>query len=627
VSSSRSDITRRDFLNGLALVAGAWPLRLLGKELEPEQRYGYYPPALTGLRGSHVGSFEVAHALAREGRTWPEPAQQTDSTYDLIIVGGGISGLSAAHFFRKHAGRRARILVLDNHDDFGGHAKRNELTAGYRTVLGHGGSQSLESPSLYSDVAKGVLSDLGIDVQRFYDAFHMKLYASFGLGQGVYFDRDTYGVDRLVRGAPVSPWFAPIMASKDSARPLAEFVADLPYSAAGREDVARVYSADVDYFAGNSLEQKLERLRHMSYAAYLRDHVGVGEEAQDYFHTHPQQLWGVGTDAVAAYDCWEMGMPGFDGLALRSTERYAFADEPYIFHFPDGNASVARLLVRSLVPGALPGSTMDDVVTARLDYGRLDEPDAPVRIRLNSTAVRVREVARAVDVTYVRRGEAHRVRGRACVLACYHMIIPWLCPELPEAQRAAMRYGVKVPLVYTNTLIRNWQPFVDLGVSDVECPGGYHTSVTLDFPVSLGSYRFSMDPSEPMVLHMVRTPCKPGLPARDQHRFGHQDLYVTPFETFEREIRKQLGGMLGGAGFDADRDILGITVNRWPHGYAYEYSSLWDEAWKRGQAPCEIARARFGRIAIANSDAGASAYANVAMDQAHRAVSELFSVM
>src|SRR5262249_36496356 len=122
-------------------------------------------------------------------------------------------------------------------------------------------------------------------------------------------------------------------------------------------------------------------------------------------------------------------------------------------------------------------------------------------------------------------------------------------------------------------------------------------------------------------------PCKPGLPARDQHRFGHQDLYVTPFETFEHEIRKQLDGMLGGAGFDADRDILGITVNRWPHGYAYEYSSLWDEQWKPGESPCEIARARFGRIAIANSDAGASAYANVAMDQAHRAVSELFSVM
>jgi len=230
-------------------------------------------------------------------------------------------------------------------------------------------------------------------------------------------------------------------------------------------------------------------------------------------------------------------------------------------------------------------------------------------------------------VTYVRRDQAYRVRARGCVLACWHMIIPFMCPELPAAQQEALRYGTKVPLVYTNTLIRSWQPFVDLGVSVVECPGAYHSTVMLDFPVSLGGYRFSLDPSEPMVLHMVRTPCKPGLPARDQHRYGHQELYATPFETFEREIRKQLGGMLGGAGFDPARDILGITVNRWPHGYAYEYNSLWDEDWAPGQSPCARARAPFGRIVIANADAGASAYINVAIDQAHRAVQELLAVM
>ncbi len=625
-------ITRRDFLNGFALAigagVGALPLRALGKELEPEQRYGYYPPALTGLRGSHPGSFDVAHALAREGRVWTEPVEQTDDVYDLVVVGGGLSGLAAAHMFRKRAGRHARILILDNHDDFGGHAKRNELSSGLRTVLGHGGSQTLETPSTYSAGSKALLAELGVDLKRFYQAFDMKLYASHGLGQGVYFDRDTYGIDKLVAGAPVNPWIAEILASSQTEGPLAEFVAALPLSETGRADILRVHETRVDYFPGLSSEEKIDRLRHMSYDRYLTEHVGVGAEAVDFFHTRPRELWGVGTDAVSALECMGLDLPGFDGLGLTDPDEYDFSEEPYIHHFPDGNASVARLLVRNLIPRVAPGHTMDDIVTARFDYARLDEPDAPVRMRLNSTAVRVRQTNRdVVDVTYVRRDLAYRVRARGCVLACWHMIIPFLCPELPPAQQEALRYGTKVPLVYTNTLIRSWQPFVDLGVSIVECPGAYHSTVMLDFPVSLGGYRCARDPSEPIVLHMVRTPCKPGLPARDQHRYGHQELYVTPFETFEREIRKQLAGMLGTAGFEPARDILGITVNRWPHGYAYEYNPLWDEDWAPGASPCERARVPFGRIVMANADAGASAYVNVAIDQAHRAVGELLSVM
>ena len=301
----------------------------------------------------------------------------------------------------------------------------------------------------------------------------------------------------------------------------------------------------------------------------------------------------------------------------------------YTFHFPDGNASLVRLLVRNLIPESLPGTSAEDVVTARLDYARLDRPQAPIRIRLNTTAVRVRHLGDAasandVEIVYARGGTLSSVRARACVLACYNMIIPYLCPELPQRQKEALHYASKIPLIYASVALRNWQAFKALGVAHVYAPGSYFSSLALNEVVDIGGYASARSPDEPVLVHLVRVPVAPGLPEREQHRVGRQDILSTSFETFERNIRDQLDRMLGPGGFDAKRDITAITVNRWPHGYAYEYNPLFDPDWPPGEAPHVIGRARFGRITIANSDAGAAAYTDSAIDQAHRAVLELF---
>jgi len=230
---------------------------------------------------------------------------------------------------------------------------------------------------------------------------------------------------------------------------------------------------------------------------------------------------------------------------------------------------------------------------------------------------------REVLITYARGGALQMVRAKNCVLACYNMMIPYICPELPEKQKEAMAYLVKTPLVYTHVALRNWTSFAKLGVHQIVAPGGYHTYTALDFPVSIGQYTFPSDPEQPMVLFMLRTPCRPGLPMRDQYRAGRVELMATPFATFERNVRDQLGRMLGGAGFDPARDIAAITVNRWAHGYAYTPNYLFDPQWTEEEKPWVIGRKPFGRIAIANSDAGANAYTNEAIDQAHRAVTEL----
>ena len=627
--AKKLNITRRDFMNGVAmgLTTGTAlsPFELLAMNRQSSTD-ALYPPELIGMRGSHPGSFEVAHALARNGARWTEPIDQTDRNYDLVIVGGGISGLSAAHLYKQRHGKDSRILILDNHDDFGGHAKRNEFTVDGKQLICYGGSQSIAEPSSWSPVGKKLLKDVGIHTERFYDYFDRNYFKDRKLGRGLYFSRDQYGKDYVsdnILGAEI----------KDNEEEIIDLINAYPIAEASKTALIKLLSQTENYLLGmESQEDKINLLRQTSYSDFLRKYVNVSEEVVLLYRDMSRGLWGIGWDALSALDAYKSGMPGTLGLNLKIAEQSYERDEPYIFHFPDGNAGFARSIVRELIPSAISGTTMEDLVKARVDYAGLDLDSLMVRIRLNSTVVKVEHTPneKAVDVTYIKDGSPYRVRGAHVIMACYNNIIPNICPEVPDAQKEAIAYATKMPLVYISVAVRNWNAFSNLGYRSfyIPQPSLMH-SFGLDFPVSMGGYNFTQNPDEPTVIHGTYVPLDPdkGLNAREQCIAGRIRLYEMSFDDFEKNIVSQMSGALRDGGFDAERDIAAITVNRWPHGYAYEYLDYSDPVeFNPNNGPHIAGRAQIGRISIANSDASAYAYLTGAIDAADRAVNEQLMV-
>ena len=613
-------ITRRDFVQGAAVAAGAaLQAGALGSSGlanasaavsagAHRMTIADYPPVKTGMRGSHPGAYEIAHALARDGAKFPEP-KSTEEHYDLIVVGAGISGLAAAHYYQKRFGADSKILLLENHDDFGGHAKRNEFHQSGEMVLSLGGTHNLEWWS-FSKTVNAFMQEHGVDCKG------MRKQMEFAYGRdapnspAMWFDETTYGVNRLVTNFNLS------------AKLTTEDIDKIPISDAGRDSLKRFYDSAPSLEDWTEAEAE-DLLSSMSYPDFLRQYGGLTEDAVQLFDKEEHGSWGLEMRAISAAEAmWE----GYPGAHLFGEDWSEDSFGYPVAMWPDGNASLVRLMVAKLVPQSAPNAAAENVAMTQFDYSALDRENTNVRLRLNSTVVGVNNTDQGASVTYASsEGELKQVSARHSVLACYHSIIPHLCPAMSDTQKAALKYQVKVPMILTNVLLRNSEALDKLGVDAVSCPGRLHARLFLFKGLHTGGYKRSdgADEAVSLVFWGSISPPEDAVDIRSQLRGSRQKLLELSFEDFEREVRTVLDGLLGPAGFDVAEDILAITVNRWPHGYAYEYMQLWDPEWESGEAPHEIARQPFGSITIANADAGASAYTHVAIDQAYRAVAEL----
>lgn len=634
----KKKITRRDFLNGAAIAIAAGgslsPRSILamgkdnaapGATIAGPAGIGkdYYPPTLTGIRGSHNGSFEVAHQLAWAGQK-PDHYQPLDEEYDLVIVGGGISGLAAAYFYRQQNGNDKKVLILDNHDDFGGHAKRNEFQLGDRTLLSYGGSFCLQA-NVFSDTVNRVMDELGVDLEKLNAARepgYMLSELNTDAESGYFLNKKHFGQNKMIRGSWWHAW-----EGNEEALKLLDSL-DLPDEQHQR--LRDLITGEKDLLNDLSVLETKDYIASTSYEEFLTTKAGLTPETIRLFEPFIQMAMGVSIESTSVEMACLLGYPGansvgYVGKLANKLLNYA-KDDIHFPTFPDGNASIARLLVRKLIPEVAPGNSMEDIIDARFDYSQLDRGDSPVRIRLNSTAVNVKNVDGGVEVAYVQNDKPYTLKGKHSILACYNGLIPHLCPELPAAQKENLKYGVKIPLVFTNVLLRSGAAVNASGPVQYHCPGSYFCVVTKAPPVNLGSYRDNSKGDNPMVLWMCHLPSPRNngkQTSRDLYRLGRHSLYRTSFATYEKEVKDQLTEMFAANGFDAERDIEAITVNRWSHGYAYEYNSLYDPEWEEGQAPHELGRAPIGRISIANSDSEADAYLHSAIDAAARAISEI----
>ena len=632
-------ITRRDLLNGLALGTGAaltgypavnWALApsVAGQRIMDAPSASAYPPTLTGMRGSHPGSFEVAHALAWQSEK-PATYEALGEHYDLVVVGAGMSGLAAAWYYQKQQGADVKILLLDNHDDFGGHAKRNEFHHQGKMVLSTGGAVQVDTLSGYSEMATQLMADLGID-EDMIEAMQRQTPTDYLLGGQMQAD-----VGLSIKGEGEHEhvtigghWLKFFHGRGD----YVSAVEALPIPEDQQAKLIAFFGGDEDYLDDLSLLDKWEYINDTRYNHFLIDRVGLTRETLPILGAHLSVLNGPSGWQHTVYEAILAGAPGLRALGwvtnfIDSAAAAVLDDVSEIRMFPDGNASVARLLVQALIPEVAPAMDgISDVAIAQFDYDALDEAKQNIRVRLSSTVVGVKEMTdEKVQVDYVKNGEPLRVTANHCVLACYNAMIPHLCPEMSDAQKQGLSYGEKVPFVFANVLLADGVAFSQLGLTITQCPFDAFQWVVAGPTMTTGGYAPPRTAADPMVVFMMGSPTPADdetSAARDLFRRGRHKIYATTFAEYEQNIREQLQSLLGAYGFDHETDIQAITVNRIPHGYAYWYWGLDDPEWSPGQAPHEIGRKQFGRISIANSDSQARPYMDGAFDAAFRAVDE-----
>jgi len=673
-NSAQFTLSRREFLDGASATLGVAAIASISSAAAttaaqaatqvaaavdaatPPMNSTNYPPGLQGLRGQPVPAREIPHAI-RDGGTF-EDAADTKETYDLIVVGAGVSGLAAAYFYKKKL-PRARILVLEAADDFGGTAKRTEFVVKGKRFINPGGALGVQYPGTYTPEGKSLLTDIGVNSKRYFASAKEMAAQKKGprveLDDVTFFDRETWGSDVLVRST-VEPYvvnrrgLSPIAVALTKPAEIkakwSAFLKDAPLSDEVKRDTLRMMIGTQNYMAGASLEEKIKRLKGMTYRNYLINVVGVTPDVFKWLQEPMSWFWSsaAGPETYSAWAAYVRGMAGFQGLGL-PTSVHTVAD--YLddedagewIIFPDGLYTVSRLLIRWLNPEALPGTTQEDSIRARFDYDALDKPGKPVRIRLNSPVVSVRHVgspatAEQVEVAYVHQGRPLKVRGAAVVMACYNAMIPYICPELPEEQKAALRLSVRTPVMMTTLVLNNWRAFAKARVNYMSFPTmpGLHWDIWgprggLEVPC-LGVDQRVTDPDEPVVITAWSSWKTKDLPPRANFRAERQRHHDLTEEDYRKDLEIKLHRVLGAHGFNADRDMDGMIANRFPHGLAGGMNSLYDpEPTRHDQEPRIVARKRFNLITIANSDASGVALTQNAIDQANRAVNEIVQTL
>lgn len=541
---------------------------------------------------------EVAHRI-RDGnfRKRLRQAENLGESYDLVVVGGGMSGLSAAHTFVRERGKNGRCLILDNHPVFGGESKRNEFVVNGTRLIGPQGANDFGIP----EPGSGTVGDRVFDALSIPRSFQYQAWENHE--EELRFGPDHFGPmwwsDHLVDVAHRASPTAGGSQERWSLNPWEEGLEKLGISSRKREDLRRWRDGEMNTDSPPEGQSRDEWLDTMTYEQLLRDHYGFGESVIEYANPILAGAMGLGTDAISAYGATTVGMP--------AERRGGGAGKTTLLSFPGGNATFTRYFVKDMIPAAIDGThSLDDVVTGDINFDSLDRSGQPVRIRLGSTAVHVEHDgspgrADQVHVTYFKDGKFFRVDAKGVVMATGSWINEYILPELPTSHRQAYQHFYHSPFLVANVALTNWRFIHELGATACRWYDGFGFFCNVRRSIVTESYQPSLDPDEPVVLTLYVPIYFPGKPAPAQGIQGRKELLSTPFADYERAIRRQLVRLFGDTGFDPRRDIAGIVLNRWGHAYVNPQPGFYFGE-KGAPAPRDVIQEPFGRISIGHSE-------------------------
>ena len=627
-----TDITRRDFLNGVAAGIGvalaggpvaSWSQASLEEMRRPgADWYGY--GGVGSWRHSHGNTPEVvttAHSLRDGQYSDAFDRLEPGETFDLVIVGGGVAGLGAALEFAATRRDGQTCLLLDNHPVIGGEAKENEFAVSGERLIGPQGANGFFIPPELADVEAASADPYWYERLGIPREF---TYAAWPDDESPRFCRDNY--EYLVAGLQHHTSVGHFFGSADgkdatwAVDMFAKGLANTPLSEAARRNLLEWFRTGKARTFG-SPEEARRKLDTMSYEDYLREELKLGEEGARYADLFLASACGLGCDCVSAYTAYGLPMPGLFGPMPPGLRRESF---------PGGNSGFVRHFLKCLVPDSVEGGdNFGDIIGRPLNPAALDREGQPIRLRTSATALHVAhdgkpENADSVSVVYTRGGTYHRVRAKGVVMATGSWINRYVVADMPASHRDACERFLHAPFLVANVALTNWRFLHELGITaaiwDRE-DDGFGFTCNIRQPMHAGDYRPPLDPDEPTILSFYTPYHFPGLDPKAQVTLGRAELLATSFAEYEHRIHRQMLRLFGGAGFNPDTDVAGLILNRWGHAYSVPYPGFYGGA--SGDAPRDTLRRHYGRIAFAHSELDGLQHYGTAADEGRRAVRQL----
>jgi len=600
-----ADISRRDFVNGTLVGAG---VALLGAAApgctarpKPEAVVddlwtGYGGVGDYATSNGNVASVRKAAHLIRDGLTKAmlDDVEDTGEEYDMVIVGGGFSGIGAAYQLHKEHGSDKKCLVLENHPVFGGEAKQNEFEVdGYR-LFGPQGSNDFGPPdkddeSLIADIYR----DTGLPFEyKFAPRNPDKTEVKTPLEHfyGMYWEEERYDTGYFLGENADPAWVI---------NPRKDKLARMPWSDEFKAELNRAFEDKEEYYSGEDLDHWLDS---MSYKELLEDVMGYSPKVTEYFDpVLAISMGGVGADVYSAYSAKLLDMPG-------TNVHYEYdVDVESAYSFPGGNAGILRHIVKHLIPDSIEGgSAFEDVLFNPINFSALDRPENALSIRLNSTAIDVShegtaENADHVNVTYHEGGKVKRVKAKTVVMSIGGWVARNIVSDMPAPITEAYSQFYHSPVLVVNVALRNWRFLDKLGIAAARWFEGFGGFSAIRRPMDTGDLTQPFDPEKPTVMTFYVPFNNPGFPPEVQGVIGRAELLSKSYADYENEIIDQMTSMFSDYGFNAEKDIAGIVLNRWGHAYISPQPGF--HFGKDGKdAPKEVVKKGFGRIQFGHSE-------------------------